>query len=247
MTASARIAGIDRQRLSGGGVRVGDAADQEGDFGLESQGFGKTGVELEGFRGFREGFVEIVFVEGVLAHEHDRLGTAGIDRQGLVEFGDCLLAVEFLQQQAPFERVRLPGVGVVLERVGAERVDHEIENLRVVVPAGVLDRAAGAQQQAGGVFGLALVVVADEGSIGLVGFVEAARFSRDVGQNEPCEEVFAIDAAGSSASFSASASCPRSRCSSARRASKRGSCGAAASAVTVVFSASSHAPSNCWV
>ena len=121
----------------------------------------------------------------------------------------------------------LPGVGIIFERVGAQRVDDEMKDLGVVVPAGVLDRAPCDQEQALRVLGLAFVVVADEPAIGFVGFHQPPRLRI----NDPPAPIVPADcparpAAPCSANFSASANCPRRKCNSARRASSRGSLGA---------------------
>ena len=79
----------------------------------------------------------------------------------------------------------LPSVGIILECIRAQRVDHEVKDLRVVVPARVLHRSPGNQEQRGRIFGLACVVEADKPAITRVGLRESAGLGVDIGQDEP--------------------------------------------------------------
>ena len=78
---------------------------------------------------------------------HDHVGRPGIDGECLLQLGDRLRAIVLLQQERAGQRVRLPARRVVFDRIGAERVDDEAEDLRDAVEPGVLGRPAGDEQQ----------------------------------------------------------------------------------------------------
>src|SRR5690606_41211956 len=64
----------------------------------------------------------------------DLAGGMGIDRQPEIEFRFRLRLVVLLQQQAAGERIRLPAMLIILERLRAEGIDDELEDVGHAFP-----------------------------------------------------------------------------------------------------------------